>query len=283
MARLPSKRELLYCSSAGDNARIMPGKPAPFLRTGLSLLIVACAAGCKPPPQPPPAPQPRAVQLFTLDAAAESGFRSFPGEVAAVANLELSFDVGGRLIEFPVYDGMLLEAGQLVGRLEDNDFRAEADSARAQFLTARQEFDRQQQLFNRRVISRSELDRHREAFDIAEARLRTATKALEDTQLLAPFRGRVSHRFVRNFQNVNARQPIILLQDVSRLKVDIQLPEAFMSRLPPEATAAQAAAWIEARAEFAALPGRYFALALDSFAPRASPASRTFPVSFLLT
>lgn len=221
------------------------------------------------------------VRIVELAPPAAASFRSFPGEVAAVANGRLSFDVGGRLVEFPVYDGKILEAGALVGRLDPTDFEAQFATASSRFQTARDELARQQQLFDRRVIARAELDRHREAFDVAEANLRTAQKALDDTVLTAPFRGRVAHRFVRNFQNVQPRELVVLLQDVSRLKVDIQLPESSVSRAAAGATAAELRSLVEAKAEFASLPGRLFDLTLDSFATRANPASRTFPVSFV--
>lgn len=240
------------------------------------LLLSACSD--TPAPSAPGAPP---VRIFELSPRAEAAFRSFPGEVAAIANGRLSFDVGGRLVEFPVYDGMVVESGELIGRLDASDFQAAFDSARTRFQTARDELARQQQLFDRRVIARAELDRQREAFDVAEANLRTAQKALDDTVLNAPFKGRVAHRFVRNFQSVQPRELVVLLQDVSRLKVDIQLPESAVSRSAPGATAEQLRSLIEGRAEFASLPGRFFELTLDSFATRANPASRTFPVSFV--
>ncbi|MDX2079624.1 MAG: efflux RND transporter periplasmic adaptor subunit [Terrimicrobiaceae bacterium] len=255
--------------------------PYPKARA-LAIAAAVCfsLAACSQKPEEPAAAVPP-VRIFELTPPSEASFRSFPGEVAAIANGRLSFDVGGRLIEFPVYDGKIVEPGELIGRLEPADFQAQFDSARTRFQTARDELARQQQLFDRRVISRAELDRHREAFEIADANFRTAQKALEDTVLNAPFKGRVAHRFVRNFQNVQARELIVLLQDVSRLKVDIQLPESSVTRAAAGATAQQLRSMIEARAEFAAMPGRFFELALDSFATRANPASRTFPVSFV--
>lgn len=224
----------------------------------------------------------RPVRMFEIVPPAEASFRSFPGEVAAIANGRLSFDVGGRLIDFPVYDGKLVQPGALIGRLDPSDFQAQFDTAQARFVAARDEFARQQSLFERRVIARAELDRQREAFDVAEANLRTAAKALEDTVLTAPFEGRVAHRFVRNFQSVQARELIVLLQDVSTLKVDIQLPESAVTRTVRGATAEQLRGVVEAKVEFSALPGRFLDLELDSFATQANPASRTFPVSFLL-
>lgn len=242
---------------------------------GTAAFMAACS---KAPEARPEAVRP--VRLFEIAPPAEASFRSFPGEVAAISNGRLSFDVGGRLIEFPVYDGKLVQPGDLIGRLDPTDYQAQFDTAQARFTAARDEFARQQSLFERRVIARAELDRQREALDVAEAGLRSAAKSLQDTVLFAPFHGRVAHRFVRNFQSVQPRELIVLLQDVSTLKVDIQLPESSVSRTARGATADQLRDLIEAKVEFSSVPGRFFDLKLDSFATQANPASRTFPVSF---
>lgn len=248
---------------------------------GTVLPIVALGVGCKKEEALEPATPP--VRTIVLSADREAAFRRFPGEVSAVRNGRLSFDVGGRLIEFPVYDGMIAQPGQLLGRLDPTDFLAQFDSANATFVNAQAELQRSTTLFERRVIARNELDQRRQAFDVAEAALRTARKALEDTQLSAPFKGRVAHRFVRNFQNVQARELVLLLQDVTSLEVDINIPENAMALAGRNVSVAEARGLIEARAEFPAIPGKQFPLVLQSFATLANPASRTFPMSFSLT
>jgi len=246
-----------------------------------ALLIAVFLGGCSKPEEPVPATPP--VKLFALPASEEARFRSFPGEVTAIANARMSFDVSGRLTDFPVYDGRIVQAGDLIGRLDQTDFRAALDSARSRFTAAEQEFQRAQTLRQRNVIAQNELDRQREAFEVAEAALRTAQKAFDDTQLFAPFKGRVSERMVRNFQNVRAQEPVVLLQNVSTLQIDVQVPESLMALVDRNTSAAAASQLVDARVEFAALPGETFPLTLNSFATRANPSSRTFLVSFVLS
>lgn len=245
-------------------------------------VLSACVfAGCSKKeeervPVTPPA------MIFTLPQAGETPFRSLPGEVTAEDSLQLSFDVAGRLVNFPVYDGKVMTAGELVGQLDQTDFRAAFDAAQARATAARQEFDRANTLRQRNVISQSELDQRREALDVTQADLRAAQRALTDTQLFAPTKGRISRRFVRIHQNVAAREPVVLLQNITTLDVEVQVPEALMARLSGDATAAVANKLVEANVEFAAVPGESFPLTLRSFATQANPSSRTFPVTFVL-
>lgn len=255
---------------------------AHVLKTGpLLAALLLSVAGCQKRAEAPVSVTPP-VKIFSLPEADEAPFRSFPGEVTPQDNVRLSFDVSGRLIDFPVFDGQVVRQGDLVGQLDPADFRAALDAAQTTFRTAQQEFERQRTLRQRNVIAQSELDRQREAFERAEANLRTAQRAFDDTRLVAPIKGRISRRFVRNHQNVQAREPVVLLQNISTLDIDVQVPEALMAIVNRNATAEEANRLIEAYVEFAAVPGERFPLTLRSFATQANPASRTFLVSFNL-
>ncbi len=237
-------------------------------------------AGCSKPEEPAPATPP--VQTFTLGGAAEAGFRQFPGEVAATETSEMSFDVAGRLVEFPAGQGMVAAKGTLLGRLDSANFVARVDSARADFTNARDELARRRQLRQRGVIAQSELDQFQQRFDVAEAAMRTVQRALDDTQMLAPFDGRVARTIASNFQNVQAKQPILVFQDISKLEVNIQVPEADMALARQGVTAENARERLYALVEFPAFPGRRFDLELVSFSTEATRAARTFRVTFLL-
>lgn len=117
---------------------------------------------------------------------------------------------------------------------------------------------------------------------MAEATLREAQRALDDTRLVAPFDGRVARTLVSNFQNVQAHQPVLVFQNISILEVDIEVPEADMSVAERGITARNARDLLEARAEFPTIPDRQFDLELKSFSTEATPSARTFRVTFNL-
>ena len=244
------------------------------------LTALAWVAGCSPEQKATPVVPP--VQTFVLGTSSEVPFRRFPGEVTAADTSNMSFDVPGRLIEFPATQGMVFKYGELLGRLDPTNFVARVDSARADFNNAHNELARRRQLFQRGVISRSELDSFQRANDVAEATLREAQRALDDTRLVAPFDGRVARTLVNNFQNVQAHQPVLVFQSTSILEVDIEVPEADMSMAERGITARNARDLLEARVEFPTIPDRQFDLELKSFSTEAIPSARTFRVTFNL-
>lgn len=251
-----------------------------FSSVGLFLSSLILLTGCSKEEEAAPTVPP--VQTLVLGVSSEAPFRRFPGEVAAADSSDMSFEVAGRLIEFPATQGMTVKKGDLLARLDPANFTARADAAQADLTTARTELDRRRQLHQRGVISRSELDQFQRTFDLAEAAMRKAQRALDDTRMTAPFDGRVARTMVNNFQNVQAQQPVLVFQNTSALEVDIQVPETDMAATAQGVTAQNAADLLEAKVEFPSLPGRQFDLELHSFSTEATPSARTFRVTFLL-
>ncbi len=247
---------------------------------GLLALAGLSLSGCSKPDDPFAVSPP--VQTFVLQSSSEIPFRRFPGEVAAQQTSRLSFDVAGRMVERPATQGLVVRKGGLLARLDPVNFQTRLDAAQAEFDTALQEFTRRRTLLERNVISRSEFEQFQTAFQVAEANLRTAQQAFDDTRLNAPFEGRVAQTLIDNLQNVQAKEAVLVFQDIAALEVDIQLPEADMSAIDRGVTADNARDRLEAAVEFPALPGERFPLELKSFSTAATPTARTFRVTFTL-
>jgi RND family efflux transporter MFP subunit len=253
----------------------------PFLaarRLAAAGLVSALLLGCTQEAERPVVAQP--VRLFQLEGAGEAVFRNFPGEVVASETARLSFEVPGRLVSFPIQNGQLVEKGDLIGQLDTADFVAARDSAQAAYDAARSNFDRNKLLQEQNVISMAVLDRARQELDTANAALRTAVRALESTRLVAPFDGRISYRIARELQNVRAQEQVAILEDLSTMEIEINIPERDMMIGQRGLTVADARELLEAQVEFASIPDRRIDLTLNSFSTRANPVSRTFLVSF---
>jgi RND family efflux transporter MFP subunit len=241
-------------------------------------LLASLPAGCKQEDERPVVAQP--VRLYVVGDGKETPFRSFPGEVVSPRTGRLSFEVSGRLAEFPIQIGQLVKKGDLIGQLDTADFIAARDSAQAAFDAAKSNFERSERLQPRGAVSVAELDRARQELDMADAALRTAVRALEETRLLAPFDGRISERIARELQNVRAQEHVAILEDVSTLEIEINIPERDMMLGNRGLTVEEAREMIEAKVEFSTMPDQPIDIYLKTFSTRANAASRTFLVSF---
>lgn len=242
------------------------------------LLATTCfvlAAGCEQAPVETPEVV-RPVRMMTIESLEGGNVLQYPGEIQGVQNAELAFEVPGRLVQFPVQEGVSVEEGQLLGQLDQTEFQASLDAAEARFRSSSETFERFSEVFERGAISRQELDLRQRQFEVERAQLDSARKAFEDTRLTAPFAGRIGRTFVDNFNNVRAKQPILLLQDLTELEVVVNVPEQDWLRAKPGLTLAQQTARARPVVSLSSVPGRTFPAMITEVSASADPVTRTF-------
>jgi RND family efflux transporter MFP subunit len=166
----------------------------------------------------------RPVKLMTLSPASSVQTSRYPAVVSAGQFSELSFQVGGLIEEVAVVDAQEVNEGDLIARLDQRDFQSQVASARSQFQNAEEEYQRSVRLAQGDAIASSVLQQRQSQRDVARAQLDTATKALEDTVLRAPFAGVVAQVPVRERQSIPAGELVAALIDVGTLEVAVNLP-----------------------------------------------------------
>jgi len=241
-----------------------------------TILLVAC--GDEAPPEKKEIVRP--VKLMTIDAGGSGTSREYPGQIAATQSVELGFEVAGKIVELPITDGLAVKKGALMGRLDDADYVAARDSAEAQRKASQSAFERAQRIFDQGAGSQAEVDDRLRDIDVAKQELRKAQKALDDTRLKAPFSGKVSRKFVENFQNVQAKEPILLLEDISSLEIDVNVPEQDFVRLKPGTTLEQQNQLVKFEIEVSTVSDRRFPARIISFETSADPVTRTYLATF---
>jgi len=245
--------------------------------TGWSFLGMAAVliAGCEqPPPVTPELVRP--VRILTINELRAGETVSYPGEIQGVQQAELAFEVSGRLVELPAEEGISVTKDQLLAKLDPADYQSNLDAAQARYNSAKATFDRFSEVFERGAISRQDLDTRKRQFEVEQANLTAARKAFSDTELRAPFSGRIGRTYVDNFNNIQAKQPILLLQDLTQLDVIVNIPEQDWLRAKPGLTLAQQSERVSPQVSLSAIPERTFLARITEVASAADPVTRTF-------
>jgi len=238
--------------------------------------LAASGAGCGEEPQVEPEVA-RPIKILELGGPGAGSVREFPGQVSAAQHVELAFEASGQLVEFPVREAQEVAKGQLLAKLDPRDFEARRDSENAKLALARSEFERAEALFKADVASEQQLDQAQRAYDVAKANARQAIKSFEDDAVLkAPFSGVVAKTLVENFQNVRAKQPVLILQDESSLELVIAVPEADFAGMKPGLSLEERNARATPEVSISAHPGRRFPARLKEFSTTADPTTRTY-------
>jgi len=196
-------------------------------------LLVACS---KPEPLQEPV---RAVKLLTVAPATLSDTSEYAGEVRARIESQPGFRVAGKLVERLVESGQRVRKGQLLARLDPEDFTLAAQAVQAQVQAASTQRDlaaaelrRFSDLRRQGFVSDAEIERRQAALDAAEASLRqaTASQAVQGnqatyTRLLAEADGLVISVAAEVGQVVGAGTPVLRLAHDGPREVWIAVPE----------------------------------------------------------
>jgi RND family efflux transporter MFP subunit len=236
--------------------------------SGMAIALAFSLPACKKKEEAPREVV-RPVKLTTVEAGGGEVRRTFPGKVRATRRVDLAFQVSGPLIELPVKEGEQVRKGRLLARILPRDFETAVSRARAKALEAEQQYQRYRDLYIKKQVSKADFDKYKSQFDIAKAQQKESEDALADTYLRAPFAGVIARRYVENFQDVKAKEPVVSLQDISHLELLVNIPEYLMSSL-------REGGEHDVIAEFATAPGREFPLKIKEYSTEADPQTQTY-------
>ena len=189
------------------------------------------------------------------------------GYVTARRRATVSAKVTGKVIEVLIEEGMKVELGQVLARLDSSNVEKSIQLSEAQLESARKgleetkanlhqagrEFERVSQLAALQVASRSDLDRAEADAKALQARLEKQNadvvvaerdlaqwrQQLDDTIIRAPFAGIVTSKDAQPGEMISpisagggfTRTGICTLVDMSSLEIEVDVNESFINRV----------------------------------------------------
>jgi RND family efflux transporter MFP subunit len=242
--------------------------------------------GCSEPKPPKPI---RPVLTTKVGDVSAISTRPFNGRATAEELANLSFRVGGPLIELLVDVGDEVSAGDIIARIDPNDFEvalraaeSEVSSVSAAHQAARSDYERvirvQQEdpgATSQRVVDSARSLRDQTGAQISAFRsvVQAARDRLHYATLEAPFSGTIVDTYVENFENVLPKQPVVRLVNLARIEFEISVPETLISYHPYVETI---------DVEFDAIPDRSFPATISEIGLEADQSTRTFPVTLIV-
>ncbi len=249
------------------------------IKIGLLLVIgaIVCVILVKRKQSLPEEPLPvRPLKIFVVGSDFAMSGRKYPGKISADQSVDLAFQVDGPLIDFPVKNGDNVVKGQVLGKLDPSDYEDALASAKSEYDKAETHLGRIKKAHESGAVSGTDLTNAETAFETSKAAMETAQKALEDTVLLAKFDGVIANTHVDQFENVKAKQPILTLQDVTIVTIEVSVPEKRVAI----AEAGKERYKFRFVATFDYLPNREFEVEVKEFTAEADPVTQTYLVTF---
>jgi RND family efflux transporter MFP subunit len=186
-----------------------------------------------------------ASDVFTAQTQTLSLGIAVSGALKATQSAVVKARVAGELQELSVREGDRVQAGQVIARIEPNEYQArvrqaqqQADSAKAQVDIAQRQFDNNQALVNQGFISQTALLNSQASLNGAKAThaaalaaLDLADKSLADATLRSPLTGVVAQRLVQPGERVAIEARLVEVINLSQLEMEAALTAEDASRV----------------------------------------------------
>ncbi len=153
------------------------------------------------------------------------------GAMEAAQGLMITADISGRISAINFSAGSQVSAGDLLVEQETSYELTDLEVAEADKSLSSSNLNRIAKLYDQKLVSRSEYDTARAAFQSANARTESALATLSKKQIVAPFTGRLGLREVNIGQYINAGTPIVSLQAADPMFINFTLPQQHIPSL----------------------------------------------------
>lgn len=139
--------------------------------------------------------------------------------------------VRGIVNQLNVEEGDIVQAGQVLAKLEDEQLAIEATRAKATMDRLYNEYQRNNELYEKKLISLEQFENSKYEYESQKAAYELAKLNVEYATIRAPISGVISERFIKVGNMVNTDQQLFKVTDFDPLLAVLHVPEHEMSKL----------------------------------------------------
>lgn len=172
-----------------------------------------------------------AVEAIKVVTAAIPQVITTVGSLRSDESITLRPESAGRISAITFQEGQRVAKGAPLVTLDPAMPRAELEQAKANYVLAKQKFDRAVDLAKRNFISGQAKDEAENNVKVAEATVQLAEAKLAKTDIRAPFSGIIGLRSVSVGDYVKEGADLVNLESIDPLKVDFRVPETYLGQV----------------------------------------------------
>ncbi|HET8710747.1 MAG TPA: efflux RND transporter periplasmic adaptor subunit, partial [Spongiibacteraceae bacterium] len=153
------------------------------------------------------------------------------GVVEAVRESQLAAQLPGRITALRVQAGDTVKAGQELARIDERIAVEQMAASRAQLDAARNDYERQHQLFEKQYISKAAMDRAEAQYKAVLAQANSATTQTQLHSITAPYAGVIATAPIEVGDMAMPGTPLFTMYDPQRMRVTVSVPETVADSL----------------------------------------------------
>lgn len=177
------------------------------------------------------------------------------GTLAARESVVIKPEIAGRITRVAFSDGAQVAKGAVLVELDRSVLAAQVAQSRAELALSRTSYERTVDLARQNFVSASARDQAYANLRVQQAKLQLAEAQLEKATIRAPFAGVLGLKRIGTGEYVREGTEMVVIEDVSKMKVDLRLPERYAGRI-------QRGQVMQLSVE--SLPGRTFQATVDA-------------------
>ena len=151
---------------------------------------------------------------------------NLPGSIEAWTTLSLLSKLNGTVVEVVAREGQVVKKGDVLARIDDDDYRIAVQRAQAAYDLARSEFERDRAIYAKGIIPTAEYDANRTRMETAKADLDNAELQLSRCIITAPMNGVVRKIDAKVGLQLAVGDPLAEILEIDRLKAVVGIPES---------------------------------------------------------
>lgn len=221
----------------------------------------------------------RPVRSLVVTSGMEMPDLTFAGEVKADQSRRLAFKQSGRIERIPVIKGQSVKSGEKLAWLDPKDFENRLSKAEAAVRRDRLSFARISEAAKKNAVSREDLSKAEAQLNQSEAEYALAKRDLDETVLRAPFDCTVADVPGTELEMVSAGSPVVIIQDTSVVKIDVQMAEKYVIRYRQLKSVESGPEYI---VSFDSAPGKSYPVKFVEYQAEANKHSQTYAATFMM-
>jgi membrane fusion protein (multidrug efflux system) len=151
---------------------------------------------------------------------------NLPGNIEPWTTLSLLAKISGTLEEILVREGQKVKKGDILARLDDEDYRIAVDRAKSAFELAKAEYERDKAIYAKGVIPTAELDSNKTRMETARADYENAQLQLSRCIITSPMQGVVRRLDAKVGLQLAVGDPLAEIIEIDRVKAVVGIPES---------------------------------------------------------
>tara|TARA_R110002126_G_C10449140_1_gene499504 strand:+ start:261 stop:1307 length:1047 start_codon:yes stop_codon:yes gene_type:complete len=213
------------------------------------------------------------VEATTVTRGDISAYYSNTATLEAEQEALIVAKVRGIINEVLVEEGDFVKAGQVIAKIEDDQYRIEAERAKSNMDRLYNDFKRSKELYDKQVISVEEYQNKQFEYEAQKSAYELAKLNHENTSIKSPISGVISERLIRKGNMIGTDQNVYRVTDFDPLQAILYVPEHEMAKINKNQPA-------EIKVD--ALPGKSFKAHVERISPIVDPATGTFKVTVII-